>query len=92
MENETLENDLSASPALTNLEIVFLFLAGLLAIGSLLNVGYGIHITYTYNDASKVVGGDAYNFIIIGLRGLAWICTGIVSAILAILCFLAGKR
>ncbi len=45
---------------------------------------YGLKVAYTYNsfdDNTKIVGGDAYNYIIIGLRGCAWLLTAVASAI-----------
>lgn len=62
-----------------------LALTGSMIIATLIFVVFGLHTIYTYTDTSKIVGGDAYNYIIIGVRGLAWICTGIVTAILAAL-------
>jgi uncharacterized membrane protein len=49
---------------------------------------YGLKVVYTYNsfdDNTKIVGGDAYNYIIIGLRGCAWLLTAVISAIFSAL-------
>ena len=39
---------------------------------------------YEYGPADKVVGGDAYNFIIMASRGTGLICAGIVSALVGV--------
>lgn len=56
--------------------ILFLILAALLT-------AYGLHVMHTYESADKIVGGDAYNFIILASRGTGWICAGIVSGLFA---------
>lgn len=71
-------------------DTALLALTGAMIMASLCFVIYGLTTVYVYNDDGKVVGGDAYNFIIIGLRGLAWICTGLTCAVLAVL--FAGLR
>jgi hypothetical protein len=39
---------------------------------------------YNYNDdAGKIVGGDAYNFIIIGVRGLGFIASALFFGMIA---------
>lgn len=57
---------------------------------------FGIITTYYYPNASTdpltgdstgstfnhVVGGDAYNYVIMGLRGLVWIVIGFISALI----------
>jgi hypothetical protein len=38
----------------------------------------------SFSDGSKwghVVGGDAYNYIIIGVRGVGWMIVGLIAAI-----------
>lgn len=43
----------------------------------------GIVTMYNYEaDSARIVGGDAYNFIIIATRGTGLICAGIVSALI----------
>lgn len=57
----------------------------------LISVGfviYGLYTMFTYGDADSydytghIVGGDAYNYIIIGVRGAGLILVGVVSAII----------
>ena len=56
---------------------VFLVVAILLCV-------YGLYKTYAYGSDDKIVGGDAYNFIILASRGTAWVCAGIVSALIGV--------
>ncbi len=64
---------------------------GILAISL---AGYGFHVAYTYSsfdDRTKIVGGDAYNYIIIGLRGCVWllvaVCCSVFSAFFGLMAF-----
>ncbi|MCU6709288.1 hypothetical protein M6D81_11280 [Paenibacillus sp. J5C_2022] len=46
--------------------------------------GFYVMFYYDADDMStKIVGGDAYNYIIIGVRGVGIICVGIISALIA---------
>lgn len=48
---------------------------------------FGLWRMYNYDsdsDNSKIVGGDAYNYIIIAARGTGLICCGIVSALISV--------
>ncbi len=65
---------------------------GLLAIAL---AGYGFHVAYTYSgidNDTKIVGGDAYNYIIIGLRGCVWLLAAVgcvvFSALFGLMAFL----
>lgn len=65
-----------------------LAISGAMICAAIVFVIYGLRTAYTYNslsDAGKIVGGDAYNYIIIGVRGLAWVTTGLVCAVFAVL-------
>lgn len=44
-------------------------------------VAVGLNMAFTYDESSRLVGGDAYNLQILATRGLAWICAGIVAAL-----------
>lgn len=49
-------------------------------------VGFGFLTMYHYDssgDFGRLVGGDAYNYIIIGVRGVGWIVTGFIVAVIA---------
>ncbi len=55
-------------------------------------VGFYVMFTYRgYGDGpGRIVGGDAYNYIIIANRGIGFISAGMVSALLGIGCMLTG--
>ncbi|MGH9943860.1 MAG: hypothetical protein ACRD9R_16065, partial [Pyrinomonadaceae bacterium] len=59
-------------------------LASIFFIAAVIFAGVGLHTMYSYeaNPSARIVGGDAYNFIIIAARGTGLICAGIVSALL----------
>ncbi len=44
----------------------------------------GVRQMYSYGSEDKIVGGDAYNFIILAGRGTGLICSGIVSALIGV--------
>lgn len=70
-------------------------LAVILVVLSFIFLGVGLYRMYNYDDANdKVVGGDAYNYIILGIRGLAFIGIGIASAVISVVCavFSAAKK
>lgn len=56
------------------LSLLFLIGAGLFTL-------YGLVVMFKYGPDDKVVGGDAYNFIIMAGRGTGLICAGVVSAL-----------
>ena len=64
-----------------------LFLSGLLAAYAFVAVSIGMFTAF----APKPIGGDAFNVIIAGIRGLAWIASAIVAAVLALLFFLGSR-
>ena len=51
---------------------------------------YGLQMMYDNSYSAKIVGGDAYNYIIHATRGTAWVCAGILSSVLALCCFVAS--
>jgi hypothetical protein len=60
---------------------------GLSLLSMTIAVGFTVFGVYTlYNDSysARIVGGDAYNFIIYATRGTAWICVGIVCSIIGL--------
>jgi len=60
---------------------------GLSILSMIVAIGFTIFGVYTlYNNSydARIVGGDAYNFIIYATRGTAWICVGIVCAIIGL--------
>lgn len=46
---------------------------------------HGIQLMYDNSWGQRVVGGDAYNFIIYATRGTAYVGCGIVAALLSLL-------
>lgn len=67
---------------------------------SLLNVAGGFYTMYRYGDASAypadftghIVGGDAYNYIIIGVRGVGHLVAALAFAVIgACLVLRAGQ-
>ncbi|RLI46570.1 hypothetical protein DRO69_02795 [Candidatus Bathyarchaeota archaeon] len=58
---------------------VLIFFSIIFLIVSVIFAFVGVCRMYTYGH---IVRGDAYNYIIIANRGIAWICVGIISAII----------
>jgi hypothetical protein len=62
--------------------LAFVFYAAALILTAI-----GFYVMYTYgdkgSDTGKVVGGDAYNYIIIAVRGLGYIISGLTCAVIA---------
>ena len=58
--------------------------SGLLIVASIVFAGKGWYTIYDNSDAARIVGGDAYNFIIYATRGTALVCIGIVCAVLSV--------
>jgi succinate dehydrogenase hydrophobic anchor subunit len=56
----------------------------LLIVAALVFAGVGWYTVYNDTYSAKVVGGDAYNFIIYATRGTALVCVGIVCAVLSV--------
>ena len=59
------------------LSLLFLIAAGLFTF-------YGLVEIYKYGPDDKVVGDDAYNYIIMAGRGTGLICAGVVSALIGV--------
>ncbi|MFB2531077.1 hypothetical protein ACEYYB_14105 [Paracoccus sp. p4-l81] len=45
---------------------------------------YGIGVMYDDSYDNRIVGGDAYNYIIYAARGTAYVCAGGVAAVLSV--------
>ena len=61
-----------------------------IALGAALAV-WGFYVMFTYNaDHGKVVGGDAFNFMIIATRGVGFIAAGIIAALAGVASLLTG--
>ena len=60
---------------------------------AMLLVGVGFYTMFTYDSIrgeGKIVGGDAYNYIIIATRGVGFISAGVVSALIGVGAILSG--
>jgi multisubunit Na+/H+ antiporter MnhB subunit len=90
MENQIAES--STQPEVKPEPSVAAFNTAVILYGaSLILVAIGFYVMYHYGDynedvgfgdkAGHVVGGDAYNYIIIGLRGLGYMISGLLSAV-----------
>jgi uncharacterized membrane protein YqhA len=53
-------------------------------VAALIFTGVGLYKLYDNSVDARVVGGDAYNYIIYATRGTAFICAGIVCAVLSV--------
>lgn len=73
-------NEKASAPTTADLAQVF---AGALGIAAVIFTVYGVAMACGFASTPLIVGGDAYNIIIAGIRGLAWIGAGIVAAVLA---------
>ena len=56
----------------------------LLIVAALVFAGVGWYTVYNKAYDARIVGGDAYNFIIYATRGTALVCVGIVCAVLSV--------
>jgi hypothetical protein len=63
---------------------VYSVVSGLLIVASLVFAGKGWYTLYDDSYNARIVGGDAYNFIIYATRGTALVCVGIVCAVLSV--------
>lgn len=59
---------------------------------AVLMVIFGFVFAYQDSSYNQIVGGDAYNYIIFATRGVVWIGTGIVAAILGLACQLLNLK
>ncbi len=71
------ERNTDASP-------VYRIVSGLFVVAAAVFAGAGLYTVYNNSYDSRIVGGDAYNFIIYATRGTALVCTGIVCAVLSV--------
>jgi hypothetical protein len=55
-----------------------------LVVAALVFACFGWYTVYNNSSDSRIVGGDAYNFIIYATRGTALVCVGIVCAVLSV--------
>ena len=56
----------------------------LLIVAAIVFAGVGWYTVYNNAYDARIVGGDAYNFIIYATRGTALVCVGIVCAVLSV--------
>lgn len=62
----------------------FYIVSGLFIAGALVFCAIGLYKLYDNSSDARIVGGDAYNYIIYATRGTAFICAGIVCAVLSV--------
>lgn len=65
------------------------------ALGGLGAAGFGVWrmLSYrSYNDTDKLTGGDAYNMQILAIRGVGWVCVGILLVGVGIMCAVLSNR
>jgi len=70
---------------------ILVFLAVCFAMTAIGLGWFGLDSLYNDSYERKVVGGDAYNFIIYATRGTAWVCSGIISALLGLICAVLSR-
>ena len=68
------------------------WISGALALVALGFTYYGITLMFDDSFSQKVVGGDAYNFIIYAARGTAYVCGGVVFAVLSATAAIVAER
>jgi hypothetical protein len=78
------EGESSVSKQTNSSAPIFYLLSGVLIVGAVIFTGVGLYTLYDNSSGSRIVGGDAYNYIIYAMRGTAFICAGIVCAVLSV--------
>lgn len=68
---------------------LFAIIFALIAIGIAI---YGINTMYNNSYDARVVGGDAYNYIIYATRGTAFVASGIISALFSVCFCIVGSN
>lgn len=95
----TVESSATAAPAAhtkdnTN-SSAHMFISGVFILAAIIFAGKGWYALYDNSYDARIVGGDAYNYIIYATRGTALVCVGIVCAVLsvtfALFAFMAKK-
>lgn len=82
---EPLELPIVETDTPTNLEsVLYVVISIMLIVAAVIFAGKGWYTVYDDSYKVRIVGGDAYNFIIYATRGTALICVGIVCAVLSI--------
>lgn len=61
-----------------------LFISALFIVAAIVFAGKGWYAVYDNSYDARIVGGDAYNYIIYATRGTALVCVGIVCAVLSV--------
>ncbi len=69
---------------------ILIILTVIFIITGIIFAGVGLNTMYhydsnSYNSSSRIVGGDAYNYIIIANRGIGLINTGIIAVIIGLI-------
>jgi hypothetical protein len=72
--------------------LLYIIAVGLVGFGFFTMFAYGGRDLYGDPGLGMVVGGDAYNYIIIGVRGAGFIVAGGVSALLGLAATVAHEH
>jgi hypothetical protein len=59
-------------------------MSGVFVVAAVIFAGKGWYTLYDNSYDARIVGGDAYNYIIYATRGTALVCIGIVCAVLSV--------
>jgi len=74
--------------------------AGVFYVVAAVLIGIGFYVMYTYGsgerfdklgNVGRVVGGDAYNYIIIAVRGVGWIAAGLAATVVGAACSICSR-
>src|SRR4030095_6688482 len=63
---------------------LYVVLSVICILAALVFAGTGWYTVYDNSSDARIVGGDAYNFIIYATRGTAIVCIGLVCAVLSV--------
>ena len=84
-QTEPLKLPIVETDTLTNSEsVLYVVISIALIVAALIFAGKGWYTVYDNSYDARIVGGDAYNFIIYATRGTALVCVGIVCAVLSV--------
>jgi hypothetical protein len=78
--SEAAQTNTSRPPDLHGL---FLFFTFVFMVTSIIFIYFGLTRSYSTDYSSRIVGGDAYNYIIYATRGTALVCAGVACAVLS---------
>lgn len=74
----------TASASTSQMTQFYYVISGVFVLVAVVFAVVGLYKLYDNTSDAQIVGGDAYNFIIYATRGTAFICAGIVCAVLSV--------